>query len=159
MVPNVASIRFTMVQLGKLSIKHVDQPWLWGSLTIGWMALIYTLSDMPAKDFDSTRNIVTWLPFANSLVHIGLFMVLSVFVLRTLVLSRLVSEPLTAYLTIFVALTYGILDEMHQSSIEGRTSEAIDVAADIFGSVLIVIFWLLHKKFPSKTQKNGNKRS
>ena len=158
-MPNVAGIRFTMVQLGKLSIKHVDQPWLWGSLTIGWMALIYTLSDMPAKDFDSTRNIVTWLPFANSLVHIGLFMVLSVFVLRTLVLSRLVSEPLTAYLTIFVALTYGILDEMHQSSIEGRTSEAIDVVADIFGSVLIVIFWLLLKKFPSKTQKNGNQRS
>ena len=148
-----------MVQLGKLSIKHVDQPWLWGSLTIGWMALIYTLSDMPAKDFDSTRNIVTWLPFANSLVHIGLFMVLSVFVLRTLGLSRLVSEPLTAYLTIFVALTYGILDEMHQSSIEGRASEAIDVVADIFGSVLIVIFWLLLKKFPSKTQKNGNQRS
>ena len=148
-----------MVQLGKLSIKHVDQPWLWGSLTIGWMALIYTLSDMPAKDFDSTRNIVTWLPFANSLVHIGLFMVLSVFVLRTLVLSRLVSEPLTAYLTIFVALTYGILDEMHQSRIEGRASEAIDVVADIFGSVLIVIFWLLLKKFPSKTQKNGNQRS
>ena len=123
------------------------------------MAVIYTLSDIPAKDFDNTRNIVTWLPFANSLVHIGLFMVLSVFVLRTLVLSRLVSEPLIAYLTIFIALTYGVLDEMHQSSIEGRTSEAIDVVADIFGSVLIVIFWLLLKKFPSKTQKNGNQRS
>ena len=152
-MPNVAGIRFTMVQVGKLSIKHVDQPWLWGSLTIGWMALIYTLSDMPAKDFDSTRNIVTWLPFANSLVHIGLFMVLSVFVLRTLVLSRLVSEPLTACLTIFVALTYGILDEMHQSSIEGRTSEAIDVVSDIFGSALIVVFWLLLKKIPQKHKK------
>ena len=152
-MPNVASIRFTMVQLGKLSIKHVDQPWLWGSLSIGWMALIYTLSDMPAKDFENTRNIVTWLPFANSLVHIVLFMVLSVFVLRTLVLSRLVSEPLIAYLTIFVALTYGVLDEMHQSSIEGRTSEAIDVVSDIFGSALIVVFWLLLKKIPSKTQK------
>lgn len=122
------------------------------------MALIYTLSDMPAKDFENTRNIVTWLPFANSLVHIVLFMVLSVFVLRTLVLSRLVSEPLIAYLTIFVALTYGILDEMHQSSIEGRTSEAIDVVSDIFGSALIVVFWLLLKKIPQK-QKNGNQRS
>ena len=68
-------------------------------------------------------------------------------------------RTMTAYLTIFVALTYGILDEMHQSSIEGRASEAIDVVADIFGSVLIVIFWLLLKKFPSKTQKNGNQRS
>ena len=117
------------------------------------MALIYTLSDMPAKDFENTRNIVTWLPFANSLVHIVLFMVLSVFVLRTLVLSRLVSEPLIAYLTIFVALTYGVLDEMHQSSIEGRTSEAIDVVSDIFGSALIVVFWLLLKKIPQKHKK------
>ena len=148
-----------MVQLGKLSVKQIDKPWLWGSLSIGWMALIYTLSDMPAKDFENTRNIVTWLPFANSLVHIVLFMVLSVFVLRTLVLSRLVSEPLIAYLTIFVALTYGVLDEMHQSNIEGRTSETIDVVSDIFGSALIVIFWLLLKKFPAKTQKNGNQRS
>ncbi|MEC9292828.1 MAG: VanZ family protein [Chloroflexota bacterium] len=134
-------------------MKHIDQPWLWGSLSIAWMAFIYTLSDTPAKDFDVARSTIKWLPFANSLVHIGLFMVLSVFVLRTLVLSRLVSQPLIAYLTIVITSAYGILDEIHQSKIEGRTSETIDVVSDIFGSILIVVFWLLLKKFPSKTQK------
>ena len=123
------------------------------------MALIYALSDIPAKDFDNVSSAVTRLPFTNSLVHIGLFMVLSVFVLRIFVLSRLVSEPLIVYLTIFVAFVYGIFDEMHQSNIEGRTSEAIDVVSDIFGSTVIVVFWLVIKKIPVKTQKNGNQRS
>ena len=123
------------------------------------MALIYALSDIPAKDFDNVSSTVTWLPFANSLVHIALFMVLSVFVLRMLVLSSLVSRPLIVYLTIFVAFVYGIFDEMHQSNIEGRTSEAIDVVSDIFGSTVIVVFWLVIKKIPVKTQKNGNQRS
>ena len=123
------------------------------------MALIYALSDIPAKDFDNVSSTVTWLPFANSLAHIGLFMVLSVFVLRMLVLSSLISRPLIVYLTIFVSLAYGIFDEMHQSNIEGRTSDVMDVVSDIFGSTLIVVFWLLFKKNSVNTQKNGNQRS
>ena len=123
------------------------------------MALIYTLSDIPAKDFDNISSTVTWLPFANSLVHIALFMVLSVFVLRMLLLSSLISRPLIVYLTIFVSLAYGIFDEMHQSNIEGRTSDVMDVVSDIFGSTLIVVFWLLFKKNSVNTQKNGNQRS
>ena len=123
------------------------------------MALIYTLSDIPAKDFDNVSSTVTWLPVANSLVHIALFMVLSVFVLRTLVLSSLISRPLIVYLTIFVSLAYGITDEMHQSNIEGRTSDVMDVVSDIFGSTLIVVFWLLFKKNSVNTHTNGNQRS
>ena len=118
------------------------------------MALIYALSDIPAKDFDNVSSTVTWLPFANSLAHIALFMVLSVFVLRMLLLSSLISRPLIVYLTIFVSLAYGIFDEMHQSNIEGRTSDVMDVVSDIFGSTLIVVFWLLFKKkFRKHTEK------
>ena len=123
------------------------------------MALIYTLSDIPAKDFDNVSSTVTWLTFANSLVHIALFMVLSVFVLRMLVLSSLISRPLIVYLTIFVSLAYGIFDEMHQSNIEGRTSDVMDVVSDIFGSTLIVVFWLLFKKNSVSTHTNGNHKN
>ena len=127
-----------------------DRPWLWALLAIAWMALIYALSDKPAEDYEGASNATSGLPFATTIVHIGLYFILSLFVLRTLVLLRPVSTGLIAYSTIFVALIYGILDEIHQSNVEGRASEAGDVVADVFGAVLIVVFWFLLRKYRNK---------
>jgi VanZ family protein len=45
---------------------------------------------------------------------------------------------------------YGLLDEFHQSSVEGRASEVIDVVADVSGAVLLVVFWFFLKRFRAK---------
>ena len=65
--------------------------------------------------------------------------------LRTLVLANSLPTGLKIYLTLFVALVYGILDEFHQSNIKGRSSEVNDVIADVFGAVLVVLFWYAYK--------------
>jgi VanZ family protein len=115
------------------------------------MALIYWLSDKPASDYEGASEATSGLPFASNIVHVGLYFILSVFVLRALVLLRPVSIGLIAYSTVFVALVYGILDEIHQSNVKGRRSEAVDVVADVFGAVLVVVLWFLFKRYRSKS--------
>ena len=125
----------------------LDRSWVWAVLAVGWMAFIYALSDRPGSDYSDANDAVSWLPLASIVVHTALYLILSVFVLRTFVLLRPVTEGLIAYSTIFVALVYGVLDELHQSNVEGRTSEVIDVVADVSGAVLVVVFWFFLKRY------------
>jgi len=137
-------------------VKRFDRAWVWAVLAIAWMALIYALSDRPGSDFDDASEAISWLPSATTVAHIGLYFVLSAFVLRTFVLLRPVSEGLIAYSTVFVALVYGVLDEIHQSSVEGRSSEVVDVVADVFGAVLVVVFWFLLKTYRAKSDDESS---
>ena len=140
-----------------LRVKKIDRVWFWAVLAILWMGVIYALSDRPAGYYDDANDVVAWLPFASSVVHVGLYFVLSSFVLRFLILLRTVEEGLIAYSTIFVALVYGILDEIHQSNVDGRASEMIDVVADVFGAVLIVVFWFFLKRYRAKFDDKSGK--
>jgi VanZ family protein len=132
-------------------VSKLDRTWLWALLAIAWMALIYSLSDKPASDYEGASEATAAIPFATTIVHVGLYFILSLFVLRTLVLLRPVTTGLIAYATVLIALVYGILDEIHQSNVEDRASEAVDVVADVFGAVLVVVFWFLIKKYRSKS--------
>jgi VanZ family protein len=129
----------------------LDRVWLWALLAIAWMALIYSLSDKPASDYEGASEATAAIPFATTIVHIGLYFILSLFVLRTFVLLRPITTGLVAYATVLVALVYGVLDEIHQSNVEGRASEAGDVVADVFGAVLVVVFWFLLKRYRSNS--------
>ena len=132
----------------------LDRAWIWAISSLSWMAFIYALSDRPAGDFDDANYVVSWLPLASVVVHIALYFVLCVLVLTTLVLLRAVTEGLVAYSTIFVAFMYGVLDEFHQSGVDGRVSEAIDVVADVSGAVLVVGFWFFLKRYRARLTKN-----
>ena len=111
--------------------------------------MIYGLSDRPAVEFEGARDATSWLPFASTVAHIGLYFILSVFVLRTITTTKRLGSWMSAYLTLFAALVYGVLDELHQSNVEGRASEAADVVADVFGAALVVILWFFLKKYRS----------
>ena len=134
----------------------LDRAWIWAVLALGWMAFIYALSDRPAGDFDDANDVVSWLPLASVVVHVALYFILSLSVLRMFVLLRPVSEGLIAYSTIFVALVYGVLDEFHQSGVYGRASEAIDVVSDVSGAVLVVVFWFFLKRYRARSAKNDD---
>lgn len=128
-------------------VNKLDRPWLWGVLSFAWMAVIYALSDRPAVDYDGVDDATSWLPFASSIAHVGLYFVLSMFVFRTITATKRLGFGMTAYLTLFTALAFGVLDELHQSNVEGRASEATDVVADVFGAVLVVVFWFGLRKY------------
>jgi hypothetical protein len=138
------------------NLKKLDQTWLWTLFAVGWMGLIYSLSNKPGSDYEGASEAISWLPFATTIVHVGMYFVLSVFVLRTFVLLSPVSAGLIAYATIFVALSYGILDEIHQSHVEGRSSETVDVVADVFGAVVVVVFWFLIRRYRARSAGQPN---
>ena len=132
-------------------MKNLDRAWVWAILAAGWMGLIYALSDRPSSAYEGADKATSWLPFATTIAHVGLYFVLSAFVLRPLVLLRPSTEARIAYSTVFVALVYGILDEVHQSTVEGRVSEVVDVIADVFGAVLVVVFWFLIRRYKANS--------
>jgi len=45
--------------------------------------------------------------------------------------------------TVLLAVVWGVLDEVHQSEVPGRSSEISDVVADGFGAVLVVVIWFV----------------
>ena len=129
-------------------MNKLDRAWLWGPLTFAWMAVIYSLSDRPAGDFEGVGDSVSMLPFAGTVAHLGLYFVFGVFVYRTITAlnSGRLGSAMTVYLTLFAALVYGVLDELHQSNVEGRSSEVADVVADVSGAALAVVFWFGAKR-------------
>ena len=113
-----------------------------------WMGVIYYLSDQPISKFDNVNEAIKWLPFTTLMTHVTLYLVLSGLVLRMLIRVNLLSQSLIGYATVLWAFIYGVLDEIHQSGIEGRSSEIIDVIADCCGALIVVVFWFLQKKYP-----------
>ncbi len=140
-------------------VTGLDRPWFWGLLSVAWMAVIYGLSDRPAGDYEGVGGFLSWLPFAGTVAHVGLYFVLSVFVLRTLVSIKRITIGLGVYLTLFVALVYGLLDELHQLDVAGRASEVGDVVADVFGAVLVVVFWFGAKRIRRMRRVRAGRRN
>ena len=122
-------------------MSKLDRLWFWGLLSVAWMAVIYWLSDRPPSDFDRANDATAWLPFAHTIAHIGLYFVLGLFVFRAIVATKRLPLGMSVYLTVFAALVYGVLDEIHQSSVAGRSSEVADVIADVFGAALAMVLW------------------
>jgi VanZ family protein len=102
------------------------------SLAAAWAFVIFVLSSIPAKTFPSIQ------PFGNfdKAVHLVLYAVLGAL---CLVAARKTWSTRTAWLvltTSFLALVYGITDELHQSWVPGRSADPRDVLADGIGGVI-----------------------
>lgn len=123
----------------------LNHPITWAVLTALWMFVIYALSDRPAEDFDSDS--VSWLPFADKFVHVVLYAVLSGFSLRTFISVKVMAKHYAVFSTVLLAVVWGVLDEVHQSEVTGRSSEISDVFADGFGAVLVVVIWFVFNRY------------
>jgi len=89
----------------------------------------------------SSRSHVVEIPGDwDKVAHAGAYTVLGVLALRAFHggLHRVtVSRTLGAVL---LTVSYGVLDELHQSRVAGRVASALDWAADVGGAVLAVAF-------------------
>ncbi len=105
---------------------------------IAYMALIFGLSSIPATggadDFE-VRRPETWLssPIQN-LLHVPTYGLLAALVWWSLI-PRLRSVPLQAGLACVVAGLYGVVDELHQAFVPGRSSSARDMLFNTVGVV------------------------
>jgi VanZ family protein len=92
------------------------------------MALVWVLSDQP----DPNPAPEGWGAWTSSLAHVGVF--------GALALAwawALPGRPLAV--AVALAVAYGIVDELHQSTTPGRDATPVDVALDALGAVLVAL--------------------
>ncbi len=118
---------------------------------LAWAGLIYWLSDRPGEEaLELTENVsraLLGIQIMDLFAHAGLYFVLSVFSIIAIYSAWNVGKVKTAALVLTITVTYGFLDELHQSYVPGRTESIYDVMANTVGSVSSVLAWFLSIRF------------
>ncbi|MDI6765358.1 MAG: VanZ family protein [Bacteroidota bacterium] len=103
---------------------------------IGWALFIFVASSIPAKSLPP----MTLLRY-DKLIHIGLFLIFGLLIYRalgtgknkySLALGRVI-------LSVSIVILYGVLDEIYQGTVPGRTLDVWDAVADTIGGVLAAL--------------------
>ncbi|MCA8944494.1 MAG: VanZ family protein [Planctomycetes bacterium] len=108
--------------------------WLrWGS-AIGWAGVLWMLSARSSHGQPGPL----WFSVVWNSGHVVVYFVLSI-----LVMSALTGRPWSHRVRVLVAIAistlYGVVDELHQSTVPGRDCSILDVCSDFVGSVLGVV--------------------
>ncbi len=99
-------------------------------------AAVSIVSSLSSEVLDGAAESVGWSLIDGTWFHIGEFAVLSLLSYR---LAHFYLRWPYHYLTpvvLLLAAGYGILDELHQSSVPGRDPSLYDVLADVLGAAL-----------------------
>ncbi len=117
------------------SLASGRRPWLWWSLALAWMALIFVLSAQSSFDFVPTRwqvDPVSWT------AHFGEYAVLALLFWQALRHTARFN-PWAAPLAFVLALLYAISDEWHQFYVPGRYADGRDVLVDAAGALAALL--------------------
>ena len=95
-----------------------------------WMAVIFTLGSMPIQN-----EPVYFFRFQDKFIHLLEFGILGLLAVRALYLGGPRSRS-AYWWCIGLGILYGVLDELHQYYIPGRTVEVADLAMDWLGIFL-----------------------
>ncbi len=105
-----------------------------------WMGVIYYLSSVPGTSIKTT--------VPDYLVHMVEYGILAILMYRITVFVCGLSIK-SNIITVILAGFYGVIDEVHQLFVPGRTSTLRDIVFDIIGAVLSLLFlWFIVPKLP-----------
>lgn len=101
-------------------------------LPLVWMAVIWSLSSMPSTAFGDLHS-----ELAQNGAHVFVYALLAATWYWAL------APAVTAVLPPFVwsfafTIAYGLVDELHQGFVSGRTSSPWDLAADAIGAAIML---------------------
>lgn len=100
-----------------------------------WAAVLFFVSDQPTLDVDLSGGL-------DKVAHFGAYLILG------FLLAAGRGAPVRIGRTILYGSTYGVLDELHQSFVPGRSSEFGDLVADSLGvTVGVLLFVGIHRYF------------
>lgn len=103
-------------------------------LILYWI-ILFILTSLPTGLAIETRNV------SDKVLHFGAYGLLSVLLYLNLYFQNK-SNLLSSYaglFTILIASFYGVLDEIHQMLVPGRSAEFLDWFADFTGSLTAVL--------------------
>ncbi len=109
-----------------------------------WALVIFAASSVPASRLPRFVFRIN-----DKLIHASIFLILGFFVYRALELRirRGSFSWRRAALTVFAVAAYGVLDEIHQMFVPGRTPDVWDAVADALGGILsTVALYLIYKR-------------
>jgi hypothetical protein len=102
--------------------------------------VIFYLSSIPASGYPGGLGITT------KIYHIGIFFLLSLFLMLAIVKGKTENKQLI-YLAIIISIFYGLTDEAHQLFVQGRTSAVTDVLIDSLGVLSAGIIYAIRMNF------------
>ena len=117
-------------------------------LIVYWIVL-FTATSLPAQSVPSFG-------VGDKFNHFFAYFILSVLLYLSVSFQEksMFIQRNAALLTIAVILLYGVLDELHQTLIPGRSAEFLDWAADAIGAICgVLIISSLLKKFKKEAEK------
>lgn len=100
------------------------------ALAIGWAAVIWVLSSIPASRLPAVQ---VW--NLDKLVHAAVFGILAVLTQRAIDRPRGVPRAIVVFLLV---TAWGVLDEFHQRFVPGRVPSVYDAIADAVGAALAI---------------------
>ena len=111
------------------------------------MVLIFAESSIPMDGGPDNIVFLTNLdPNIQNLLHIPLYGALAFLWVRSFCVSGKIPKQMILY-SLIITISYGCLDEVHQSFVRGRYGGLLDVLLNVLGAISgIVFFWYLQKK-------------
>jgi VanZ family protein len=98
---------------------------------IAWAAVLFGLSSIPGHEIPTIE-----FSYGDKIVHCGIYGVLGALCFRALRLTTRLRVVPAILVVPLIVLTYGISDEFHQMFVPQRSSEVLDVVADVVGGAL-----------------------
>ncbi|MEP6653998.1 MAG: VanZ family protein [Myxococcales bacterium] len=98
---------------------------------VAWAMVIFGLSSVHGDQFP-----VVSISIADKIVHCGVYGLLGMLCYRGLILTTRLRPGGALLISMLLALAYGITDEIHQMFVPYRSSELLDIVADVVGGGL-----------------------
>ena len=101
---------------------------------IFYWIILFTLTTLPTESVPSVG-------VSDKVEHLLAYFVLSILLYLTLLFQRksVLLKNYAMLFTILIVFAYGIIDELHQLMIPGRSCELLDFLADMIGGIIGII--------------------
>jgi len=98
-----------------------------------WL-ILFTLTTLPTESIPSVG-------VSDKVEHLLAYFVLSILLYLTLLFQKksVLLKNYAMLFTVLIVFTYGIIDEVHQLMIPGRSCELLDFLADMIGGIIGII--------------------
>ena len=112
------------------------------------MLLIFIESSIPMDGSPNDTALLTSLnPTLQNLLHIPLYGALAFLWNRSFQKSHF-SNGKIVLMTLFLTISYGCLDELHQTFVPGRYGSLVDIFLDSLGAFFGIFVFYLARKLP-----------
>jgi|ETNmetMinimDraft_2_1059921.scaffolds.fasta_scaffold11794_3 hypothetical protein len=105
-----------------------------------WLLLIFYFFSQPVVPV--SNYIASVFSIKSYLQHVLIYTILALLIYRALSYTKNPSK----FLVVFSTTLYGLLDEIHQFYVPGRTFDWFDVGMDLLGAILALILLYIFKK-------------